>query len=91
MLYFPQSTIFLFHCIICSSEKELLGDFRVQEKINNSVTHALTMKLYIPKYSELLTSYLSIIQLLPPSLMYPSFNRKFPYMESVKFLFGRNH
>ena len=55
------------------------------------MTHALTMKFYKPKYSETLTSYLSKIKLCPPNLIYSELYSKFPYMESVKFLLGRNH
>ena len=44
------------------------------------------MQLYIPKYSEPLTSYLSIIQLYHLNLMYSELESKIPYMEGVKFL-----
>ena len=76
------ASYFFLHYKICTSEKRnFFRVFRMQEKIDNSLTHALTMKLYIPKYSELLTSYFSIVQLCPPNLMYSELQSKFPLWE----------
>ena len=39
------------HCKIGTFEKrKLFRIFRVQEQNHNSLTHAITMKLYVPKY-----------------------------------------
>ena len=74
-----------------ASRKQLVYAYFCVEKNHKSLIHGLTMKLYIPKYSELLTSYFSIIQFCPPDLMCSELSSKFPYIEGVKFLLSWKH
>ena len=63
------------HCKIGTFEKrKLFRIFRVQEKIHNSLTHAFTMKLYVPKYLRIVDFLSSIIQLCSPNIIYTLVN-----------------
>ena len=50
------------YCMQFRKTEAFWGFYSAIKKIHNSLTHRSIMQIYIPKYPELLTSYLPVIQ-----------------------------